>query len=362
MIPTNDLSVFIQKNDYDVRCMVARICESLNYPGSPEDIVQDIYLKILTYNIIESYDPHYKGNNIRMSTFIYPIVKNFIISRLKSPENRLVRYQLPDCDPSAEVIDEVDMIVRNNPIAEEVRNIMHNNECSDSIDGIGAELRNFEQRFSESDNNKRYSLSKRKCKNKNEAYNFLKDLSKAYAEEDSEELKEIQHRIENVDEIGCTLLDIFRLLYRGYSNKQIARIYSVSDMSVTNMKHRLAQEMIKFGFECARPALESEPQNGNGHKKNKKRLLTDKEKDIICSEFVKVNGEIKEDVCVRIRAKLSPEISIFQVTGIVVQLHKKVKKGQLKLKNMRNYRKFIQGHRKHWTTYNSEKYQKMKSN
>lgn len=35
----------------------------------------------------------------------------------------------------------------------------------------------------------------------------------------------------------------------------------------------------------------------NGHKKEKKRRLKEEEKDIIRKEFIKLNGQIKEDIC-----------------------------------------------------------------
>lgn len=355
MIPTNDLSIFIKKNDQDVRCMVAQICESFNYHGSIEDIVQDIYLKVITYKIVESYDPDFYGEDtVKMSTFIYHIIKNHIISCLKSPQNRLVRYQLSDCD-SAEA-NEIDLIINRNTVAEETQNIIHNNECSDSIEGLGAELRDFEKRFNKSKNNKKYTLGKRKFKNKDRAYNFLKKLSESYMEENSEELKEIKSRIENIDETGCTLLDIFRLLYKGYNNKQIAQIYSVSNMSITNMKHRLAKEMMKYGFGKKAPVFKS----GNGHKKAKIRDLTESERNVIRSDFITVNGQIEEDACHKIKEKLDPVVSIFQITGIIVQLHREVAIGKIKMVNMRSYKRFIRKHRQRWATYNSDKYKKMR--
>jgi len=248
MVQTNNLADFVSKNDPDMKRLTTQICQSLQYPGSVCDIVQDVYVKMKIYGIIESYDPHFHGEQFisKLSTFVYRIIRNHVISCLKAPENRLVRFQLSDCDPSAELVDEVESIIRNHPIAEEARNIMEHNEDSDSIDGIGTELRDFERQFSKSKDNKRFSLRKRKCKKKDASYNFLDDLKAIMGE--SPDIEDLRNRINNIERDGCTLLDLFQLLYKGYNNKQIAAIYSISYMSVTLMKQRLAQEMMRYGF------------------------------------------------------------------------------------------------------------------
>jgi len=248
MVQTNNLADFVSYNDTDMKRLTTQICHSLHYPGSVCDIVQDVYVKMKVYNIIESYDPHFHGEQFisKLSTFVYRIIRNHIISCLKAPENRLVRFQLFDCDPSAEMCDEVESIIRNHPIAEEARDIIKHNEDSDRIDGLGTELRDFERQFSKSNDNKIFSLRKRKCKKKDDSYNFLNDLKAIMGE--SSEIEDLRNRINNIEENGCSLLDLFQLLYKGYNNKQIAAIYSISDMSVTLMKQRLAQEMMRYGF------------------------------------------------------------------------------------------------------------------
>lgn len=248
MVPTNSFPDFVYHNDGDIRRMTTQICVSLGYPGSCEDIVQDIYLKMLTYKIVESYDPCYHGGDFvsKMSTFIYTIIKNHVISCLKSPENRLIRFQLSDCDPSAELPDEVEAIIRSHPIAEDYRNIMESNDTSDRPDGDCVMFRDFERQFSESNDNKKFSLQKRKCKDKRESYDFLDNLKDIMG--DHPEISALKERIDHIEDNGCSLLDLFQLLYKGYNNKQIATIYSISDMNVTLMKKRLAKEMMRYGF------------------------------------------------------------------------------------------------------------------
>ena len=76
---------------------------------------------------------------------------------------------------------------------------------------------------------------------------------------------------------------------------------------------------------------------GNGHKVLKKRKLAEWEKNIIRTEFIKLNGIIHEDFTLPIKAKLGSDVSPFQVTGFVTLLHKYVKDGSLKLSDMNAY-------------------------
>jgi hypothetical protein len=98
------------------------------------------------------------------------------------------------------------------------------------------------------------------------------------------------------------------------------------------------------------------PRKGNGHKVAKKRALTDSEKDTIKMEFLALNGQIADDACQPIHQKLDPEVTIFQVTGFVSYLHRKIAEGTQTVRNLDNYLTFIQSHRDKWATYNSPKY------
>jgi hypothetical protein len=114
-------------------------------------------------------------------------------------------------------------------------------------------------------------------------------------------------------------------------------------------------------FDSIANAEVKKARNGNGHKKNKKRALTDQERDTIKSAFLGLNGEIAEDACIPIHQKLDPEVSIFQVTGFVTCLHGNVCGGALTVRDMDSYLKFLQGHRSLWAMYNSPKYEAMRA-
>lgn len=100
--------------------------------------------------------------------------------------------------------------------------------------------------------------------------------------------------------------------------------------------------------------------SGNGHKSEKKRDLTDSEKDFIRAQFMKLNGQFEEDACVKIKKQLHPDIAIFQITGFVTYIHLQIARGEIKVPDMNKYLQFIQSHRNKWATYNSPKYQAMR--
>lgn len=107
----------------------------------------------------------------------------------------------------------------------------------------------------------------------------------------------------------------------------------------------------------AAPAKKS----GNGHVAAKVNNLSDPEKDLIRAEFIRLNGEIAEDSCLPIRDKCRDTITIFQVTGFVTYLHKKVADGSIMVNDVTAYETYLQGHRKLWTTYDSAKYRAMRA-
>jgi len=100
----------------------------------------------------------------------------------------------------------------------------------------------------------------------------------------------------------------------------------------------------------------------NGHKSQKVRDITEGERELIRRKlFMPANGMIGPDACVKFKAANFPaEITIFQVTGCIVSLHRQVAQGRLELRDMEAYVKFIRSHRNLWKTYDSPKYQAMR--
>ena len=104
------------------------------------------------------------------------------------------------------------------------------------------------------------------------------------------------------------------------------------------------------------------PRIGNGHSKAKKRDLTSTEKDSLRAEFIACNGQIEDDACVSMKTRcVGADASIFQVTGFVSYLHRRVAGGEIRLRDIPAYETFIRQHRVLWSTYDSPKYRAMRA-
>jgi hypothetical protein len=100
----------------------------------------------------------------------------------------------------------------------------------------------------------------------------------------------------------------------------------------------------------------------NKHATLAKRDLEVHEMSIITGEFLKLNGifePLKKD-CTRIRNLLDDSVSVFQVSGYVFKLHRLVQSGKLEVTDKRAYMAAIRAHRKHWLTYQGDKYNEMR--
>ncbi len=246
MLPTNDIAVFAQKNDAEFRALVRKQCEYLDYPGSPDDVVQELYVKFLTKKkIIEAYDPSY---NVQISSYLFKIIRNFIITRVKSHDGRFRRCRVLTPSPTDDT-NEFDLI----PAYYDVSDDFYDNQYFNN-NSFMEEFSDFERQFSKSPQNIKFKLRKRQ--HKNTSLNFLKILERLQKRgKIGEEFNEIKDLITEIEENGCTLLDLFRLLYKGYNNKMIARIYGVSTTTISAMKSKLAKAMIKYGIKYDRATV-----------------------------------------------------------------------------------------------------------
>lgn len=348
MIPTNSLSTFIAQNDSELRRITNHLCISYNFPGEPEDIVQDIYVKFLTGSIIENYEeervinknpPPNPGKRklrgikkvvkVKMSTYLYSVIRNYILSKMKTHEYRVLKYKVPEySQPYADASD-LDKIIQHTPVEIRYQNLLSSNEDNENS-LLWSALNDFRENFLSSKKNKKYSLNKR--------------------------------RNQEVRTSGCSLIDIFNHLYEGYNNKEIAEMYGVSDMSITNMKHQLAWQMKRYGFGKSDEKVEKVPiEARNGHKALKIRDLRDDEKERILNElFLPNNGQISNDACVAFKKTVDPEIAIFQITGYIVGLHRKVKNGLITIENVKAYEEYLRKRREMWSSWKSSRYQALK--
>jgi RNA polymerase sigma factor (sigma-70 family) len=215
MVSTNCISVFIRHNDSEFRALTTSICQSLNYPGPYEDVVEDMYQKICDFPILQGYNRHFyrqgrlgngPGTN-KMSSYLYPIIRNHIIGLLKSSEEKIFRS--PAFIPEDTENYDMDQILSDNSVASDYEEILMANAETDRADGLRMELQDFAQQYLCPKQRKGKKLSKKS---------------------------------------DCTLFDIFNYLYKGYTNKEIAEIYGVSQMSVSHYKNKLAKALLRYGF------------------------------------------------------------------------------------------------------------------
>jgi hypothetical protein len=153
-------------------------------------------------------------------------------------------------------------------------------------------------------------------------------------------------------------------------NEKIRRVFtgikilSKSKKDLTPYEEKVLQGLWLKGFlikegdtYITKNAIKEKKKKKNGHVKAKKRKLSEYENELIKSLFVSANGMIREDTSLKMKALVGKDISIFQITGKIVGLHKLVLKGELVLRDFNAYKKVMDNHRKKWATYKSSKYQ-----
>ena len=166
--------------------------------------------------------------------------------------------------------------------------------------------------------------------------------------------------------------NLFTLLLQNKTGGEIAKEMGISRPCTTiqcnNLLNKLRgfarNEIITRKEDAGQRPCKENAEPLNKHVCKKVRSLTDAEKDLIRNEFLNLNGifeESKKD-CTRIRDRLSPDISVFQVSTYVLFLHRQVASGRLQVSDRRAYFSALRDRRKHWLTYRSDKYRRMKLN
>lgn len=207
---TQSLVDFVRYNDSDVRSLVSSIFPHQNCPPSItiDDVIQDIYIRFATGNILNLYNPQHK-NHAKLSTFLFPVIRNEMLTVLRREDSRVFSRRRWSNS-------ENEVALKANYLSMEYQNILDRNKISDETDGIRLELDEFEHRFLKSPSNKNYTLKRR--------------------------------RDPDTVTSGCTLLDVYRHLKKGLSSHEIAQMYGVSNMFVSSMKREISQAMKKYGI------------------------------------------------------------------------------------------------------------------
>jgi len=209
MVPARTVLSFYRRNNSELIAIATYICKQYRCPVSPADVIQDIYFKLLTTNILKDYDPdkvNQAGKTTKLSTYIYLIVKNHVLCLINACEYRILKCEIPENIGFAE--DDIDHTLAYYAIATDYQTLLERNRISDASDNLGFDIRSFIHHFYSSRANRKFKK--------------------------------------------FSLIDIFLDIYHGYSNREIAAKYGVSEMTTIILKNRIAKAMQKYGFEMKR--------------------------------------------------------------------------------------------------------------
>lgn len=228
MLATRNFDEFYRHNNEELRSLVGSICKKHDV-ADVDDTMQDVYTHILSAKILDKYDP---SRRTKISTFLYPVIKNLVLSKKKENMEMILRnrYDPPENygrAPFHNTSDNSDLpfdiALHSGHAVTEYMNMVHQNGMTDNADGLGADLRDFVNRFLEGktprglERNKVYTLAKRKTS---------------------------QPALLSG---GCRLSDVYFFLYEGLNNKEIAEVFGVSNMFVSVMKRELSHIMERGG-------------------------------------------------------------------------------------------------------------------
>lgn len=208
------VSKFVYYNQVEVRKMVHSICIRYGVTAV-DDVLQHFYEHLIDRKILKKYDPNHPSAT-KISTYLYRTIENLVLIQMKSNEGKIEQHRIDQdyYDFFHQHDDDENTTLPTERVKIEYENMISRNEISDEIDGIGFDLKLFEAHLRK--RNKHYTLNKRKDK--------------------------------QVGEKGLDLLAVFQLLQGGFSNREIAHKFGVSDMFITTLKNEIRDLMVKFGI------------------------------------------------------------------------------------------------------------------
>lgn len=188
-------SSFLKQHHDSIRRMTYTICQDYGFKDSPEDIIQDIAVKVLT-GCMKSFNP---DQNVRPTTFLYSIIRNHILIVMNSKEYRISKNK------PFELVSPWEF------------NSQHDFDIDRAINEEKVHVRIIER------------LQRNA---------FDDDVNKKIERDDFQDKK-----LKNKDD---RILKVFQYLYEGYSAGQIAEKLSLSTMSIINLKTKLAALLMEY--------------------------------------------------------------------------------------------------------------------
>jgi len=218
MLTTTSVDVFARQNGDELRYIVANLCVK-HKVQNVEDMTQEVYAWFIKKDILNRFNPNFGNGKVKLSTFLYSVIENVIRGKKAQNESQVSRSKfVPPARKyrtGGQYVDDVELALRYNDIAIEYETIMEQNNISDSLEGLGPDLQDFEDHFLPLEN-KVYTLSRRRNK--------------------------------AVMTSGTTLVEVFKLFRQGYSGREISRRFGISEMFVSNMKVEIAEALRAYGL------------------------------------------------------------------------------------------------------------------
>jgi hypothetical protein len=213
MIHTTDVADFFYRNDAEIKKITFKLCKKFGV-SSFEDVIQDIYKLIIKRDILNRYDPNHPSAT-KISTYLFYLIRNVVRLHRKSNASIIERHSINNnpywLDNQLDLLENLS----ENALDVEYATIVRRNEISDLIDGLNLDLTLFEKYLKKRD--KFYSLSK-----------SIKAQSKKSK--------------------GLSLLQVFILMRKGISHRNIAEKFGVSNMFISTLNVEIKQQMIRFGI------------------------------------------------------------------------------------------------------------------
>ena len=211
MVFSSDPHAFISKNDSEIKKIIYVLClkNHMNIHNI-EDFFQDFYVRFVTQDALKKYD----STQVKISTYVYTIIKNMIRQQKKSNEHKVRSHEITSFfqdSPTSTSVSSIDAFQFTVKCAPDYETTLSINNTTDQIDGINFDFDLFEDWLQK--HNKIYKLTHRKNQNIT---------------------------------IKVTMLKIFKMMRKGHTNRSIASYFGVSDMFITYIRDDIKEKMKRF--------------------------------------------------------------------------------------------------------------------
>jgi len=328
---TQSVKEFATKNDAELRKIVTSICDKQRVSRHHvEDLVQDVYFRLIKGDVLSRFDPNFGGFKPKISTYLYPMIYNMVTGLRNKNSYKMESGKFHATEDFKEMVgesDDVEIALRCCSLTPEFQSIIDHNS-SDDNQGLASELKEFEEKWlSEPSHNRKFSL---KYKGKRVG--------------------------------GGSIVDVYRYINYGLTNREIGEIYGVSGAFISTLKQMIIRTLKAYGIEHRSgfksknwkqtednpvraveeiqvvPLPVEKPIGKNGHKHEFRRPMTNAERAKLKKWWLDRSGIVDWDDVRDFRlANFSTDVSAMQVCGFVSSLHKALARGDLEIADRAGY-------------------------